>query len=86
MRLDPVWSLGRTGNSEEAGTGIHESRGLWAMHRDAGVMLEMADYAERSAEPSFDPRALAELRRDALRIRIHVVRILVRRFSPHWTH
>lgn len=47
-------------------------RGLCVMYINAGVMLEIADYAVRNstAEHAVDPMAIAALRSDALQIRI----------------
>ena len=48
---------------------MHGARGLWAMYRNAGVMLEMADYAVRNSA-SLNPELLATFRSDALQIRV----------------
>ncbi len=44
-------------------------RGLWAMHKNAGVLLQMADYAARHGE-NVDPELLRTLRSDAMQIRL----------------
>jgi ABC-type multidrug transport system fused ATPase/permease subunit len=51
---------------------IQGVRGLSVMYRNAGVMLEIADYAVRNstAEHEVDPMLIAALRSDALQIRI----------------
>src|SRR6266536_1331174 len=69
-RLHPKWSVGG-------------ERRLWGMFREAGVMLEMADYAERNGT-SVDLAIVNTLRRDALRIRIDVLKALVGRAYPRW--
>jgi hypothetical protein len=47
------------------------SRNLWALFVRAGVVLELADYAERNSAPAIlDPVLIASLRRDAMQIRI----------------
>jgi len=53
------------------------ARGLWAMYSNAGVMLEMACYAERNSD-SLSRELLEQFRRDALFIRACVVKTLVR--------
>ncbi len=85
-RLVPGWTasalsdhfLSREGlNStpDEAWEQIHGVRGLRAMYHNAGVMLEMADYAARNSE-SVDPALIAALRSDATQIRIGVLKAL----------
>ena len=49
--------------------------GLWAMFENAGVMMEMADYAARNSA-SVDSELLATLRSDAMRIRVYVLAAL----------
>lgn len=51
---------------------IQGVRGLSVMFRNAGVMLEIADYAVRNSTADFeaDPLTIAALRSDALQIRI----------------
>lgn len=51
---------------------IQGVRGLFVMFNNAGVMLEIADYAVRNStsEQVVDPMAIAALRSDALQIRI----------------
>jgi len=52
---------------------FHGARGLYVMFRNAGVMLEMAEYAIRNGCGSVDRGLLAELRSDAMQIRVSVV-------------
>jgi hypothetical protein len=47
----------------------------WTAFRDAGVMMEMADYIERHAR-EFDATALDSLRVTALRLRFQSLRAL----------
>jgi hypothetical protein len=47
-------------------------------YRDAGVMMECADYAERNA-PNLDHVVIAGLRNDALQIRIRTLRLFLTR-------
>lgn len=49
------------------------AHGLWAMYANAGVLLEMANFAEHHA-PAPDRELLARLRYDAMQIRINVVK------------
>ena len=58
---------------------IQGAHGLCVMYRNAGVMLEIADYAVRNstAEHEVDPMVIAALRSDALQIRIFVLLALV---------
>jgi hypothetical protein len=79
-RLQPCWSgrelsehfLAREGLSvspEEIWDRMHGAQGLWAMYRNAGVMLEMAHYAARNSA-SFDSELLASVRSDLVQIRV----------------
>jgi hypothetical protein len=54
---------------------IRGARGLWAMYRNAGVMLEMADYAARSSDV-INREVLALLRSDSMMIRVYVLRTI----------
>ncbi len=49
--------------------------------RDAGVLMEMADYTERNAV-TFDPLFLHRFRNTAVRLRLTAARAMVRRISP----
>jgi hypothetical protein len=86
-RLQPDWSVrassessvsieGLNASLEEKWNLIQGARGLWAMHENAGVMLEMADYAVRHSE-SVDREFLETLRSDAMQIRQYVRLALV---------
>jgi hypothetical protein len=55
---------------------ITSRRGRWAAFKGAGVVLEMADYAER-ARSSIDPALLDSLRNDAMRSRLFALKSLV---------
>jgi len=48
------------------------------LYRDAGVVMEIADYAERNMR-NLDKRLIEELRRDALCMRFSALRALVSR-------
>ena len=87
VRLDPAWGEAGVGISKgPAEMSSQSARGLWLMHRDAGIMLQIANFAERNGVESVDPESLEALRRDAIQIRICVVKRLVRRISPQWSH
>ena len=62
---------------EETWESIGGVRGLLTIYHNAGVMLEMADYAARNSD-LVDPELLAALRNDALQIRVKVVIAWVR--------
>jgi hypothetical protein len=49
----------------------------WIAFRDAGIMMEMADYIERHAR-EFDAAALDSLRATALQLRFQSLRALTR--------
>ena len=69
---------------EETGAHTQRVRNLRAIYREAGVMLELADYAERNGDPS-ETAMVKALRSDAVQIRIGVVKTLVMRSYPWWT-
>jgi hypothetical protein len=75
---DPaLWVNGPGATPEEKWERMHGARGLVAMFQNAGVMLEMADYAERNSD-TVAPELLASLRSDALQIRISALDALAR--------
>ncbi len=87
-QLRPDWNAGAAGDPsfwdnetngtwEEKWQSIHGAHGLWAMHENARVMLELGDYAARNSD-TVDRELLAALRSDALRIRVFVLNALVR--------
>ncbi len=53
---------------------IHGVRGLWAMYQNAGIMLELADFAARHV--GADQAALELLRLDATQIRLAALRAI----------
>jgi len=61
---------------EDIRTKITSRRGLWAVFKGAGVVLEMADYAERTRS-SIDPARLDSVRNDAMRSRVFALKALV---------
>ena len=62
---------------EETWNRIHGPHGLWAMYENAGVMLEMADYAARNSD-MVDRELLATLRSDAMQIRVSVLMVIAK--------
>ncbi len=64
-----LWKEGLSTTPEETWDRIQGARGLWAMYQNAGVMLEMADFAARNSS-SVDLELLATLRSDAVQIRV----------------
>jgi hypothetical protein len=90
-RLQPGWSArdlsvhflskeGLNTTPEETWERMQGFRGIRAKYRNAGVMLEMVDYAARNSNPSDSiDRILNEtLRSDAMQIRIGALRVLAR--------
>jgi hypothetical protein len=69
-----LWKEGLSANPEEAWARIKGPRGLWAMYRNAGVMMEMAEFAARHSD--VDEALLETLRSDAAQIRICVLKAL----------
>jgi hypothetical protein len=53
---------------------LQGAQGLRSIYWNAGVMLEMADYAARNSE-SFDRELLADLRAEAMQIRLLVLKV-----------
>jgi hypothetical protein len=71
------WDASKTSAIDEIfRTEITSRRGLWAVFKGAGVVLEMADYAERSRS-SIDPALLDSVRNDAMRSRVLALKALV---------
>jgi hypothetical protein len=70
-----LWKEGLTSTPEETWTRMQGPRGLWVMHQNARVMLEMADYATRNCE-NIDRVLVETLRSDAMQIRVCVLMAL----------
>jgi hypothetical protein len=64
-----LWKEGLSSTPDDTWEHIQGTRGLWAMHKNAGIMLQMADYAARHAD-NVDPELLQALRSDAVQIRL----------------
>jgi len=67
----------RTAGLREKWRRIHGARGLWTIFENASVMLEMADYAARNSD-SFDRDVLADVRREAMQVRVLVLTAFMR--------
>ena len=71
-----LWKEGLKTTPEETWKRIQGPHGLWAMYQNSRVMLEMADYAARNSD-SVNNTLLANLRSDAMQIRVCVLMALV---------
>jgi len=85
-RLRPGWSAlglsdhfsqkeGLNTTPDETWERIKGPRGLCAMYQNAGVLLEMADYAAQNCN-TIDPELLSALRDDATQIRMGALKAL----------
>src|SRR5215471_10519696 len=81
LRLDPsanrlgdqsIWNSDLNFTPQEKWQLVNGAQGLWTMYENARVMLEMADYAARNSD-TVDKEMLAELRSDAMQIRVSVL-------------
>jgi len=69
------WKEGLNATPDETWKRIHGARGLWAMYRNAGVMLELADFAVRCT--GADRALLETLRTDATQIRLFALQAMI---------
>jgi hypothetical protein len=69
-----LWKEGVNSTPDETWVHIQGTRGLWAMYKNAAVMLQMADFAAHHA--SVDPELLQALRSDAMQIRLCALRTI----------
>jgi len=67
-----LWKEGIDATPEDAWRRMEGPKGLWVMFQNAGVMLEMADFASKNGS-SIDPVSIATLRSDAMQIRLCVI-------------
>lgn len=74
-RLNPAWNMPGAVN---IGAMVVSRRKLLAVYREAGVIMAMADFAERNGTAS-DPSFLAALRADTLQLRLAVLKVIARR-------
>jgi len=74
-----LWKEGLSATTDDIWQRLDGPRGLWAIFQNARVLLEMADFANRSALPGstpIDPMILESLRSDAMQIRLLVIMAL----------
>jgi hypothetical protein len=69
------WKEGLNSSPDETWERIRGMHGLWAMYRNAGIMLELADFAARHI--GADPALLDTLRTDATQIRLCALQAMV---------
>jgi hypothetical protein len=67
----PLWKEGLSTTPQDAWQRMEGPKGLCVMFQNAGVMLEMADYAARNSGPA-DLELIAALRSDAMQIRLYI--------------
>jgi hypothetical protein len=79
-----LWREGLSSTPDEAWEHIQGVRGLWVMFSNAGIMLEMADYAARCGD-SVDPVLLQILRTDAMQIRLCALITIAQYLISHAT-
>ena len=77
-----LWREGLDATPDETWKRIRGAYGLWAMFQNAGVMVEMADYAARHCD-TVDRELLETLRNDAIQIRICALTALARYVFSH---
>jgi hypothetical protein len=70
-----LWREGLSATPEDAWQRMEGPKGLWVMHENARVMLEMADYAARNCE-GVDRLLIETLHSDAMQIRVCVLMAL----------
>jgi len=63
-----LWQEGLSVCPDELWCNIHGARGLWAIFKNAGVMLEIVEFVERNSD-GIDVMLLEQLRRDAFQVR-----------------
>jgi hypothetical protein len=77
-----LWREGLDATPKETWSRIRGAYGLWAMFQNAGVMVEMADFAARNCD-TVDRELLETLRNDAIQIRICAISALGRYVFSH---
>jgi hypothetical protein len=71
-RLSPVW------NGAATAAPTLKLTSPWVLYRDAGVIMEIADYASQNGR-NVDHRLIAELRSDALQLRFTALKTFLMR-------
>jgi len=77
-----LWKEGLDATPEETWKRIQGPLGLWAMYQNAGVMVEIADFAAKNSD-SVDRQLLETLRSDAMQIRMCALTALVKYAFSH---
>lgn len=72
-----LYKSGITATPEDIWPRIEGAKGLWAMYKNAAILLKLADYATQHSD-STNEALIASLRADALQIRLSVVSALVK--------
>ena len=72
-----LYKSGITATPEDIWLRIEGAKGLWAMYRNASVLLKLADYAAEHGD-STNEALIASLRADALQIRLSVLSALAK--------
>ena len=70
-----LYSDGIRATPKDIWTRIDGANGLWAMYTNAGVLMQLADYAAEHGQ-DVPEELIEELRSDALQIRIAVIMVL----------
>ena len=70
-----LWQEGVSTTPEDAWNRMEGPKGLWVMFKNAGVMMEMADYAAKNCE-GVDQVLISTLHSDALQVRVCVLAAL----------
>jgi hypothetical protein len=73
-----LYSSGIQATPEDIWPRINGAHGLWAMFTNAGVLMELADYASTHGGESIPEMLLEELRSDALQLRLAVLVAIAR--------
>ena len=71
-----LWKEGLSATPDEAWERLGGPRGLLAMRRNAGIMMEIAEFAARNSQ--VDPVLLETLRSDAMQIRMCTLSVLIK--------
>jgi hypothetical protein len=77
-----LWQEGLSATPEDAWQRMEGPKGLWVMYQNAGIMLQMADYAAKHCE-GVDRLLVETLHSDALQIRVCVLMALVQYAFRH---
>jgi hypothetical protein len=73
-----LYSPGIQATPEDIWPRINGAHGLWAMFTNAGVLMELADYASTHGGEAIPELLLEELRSDALQLRLAVLVAMAR--------